>query len=51
MELDYFLYDDSELELASFIADEVAKLRLEASQFEQEYLQDSWDEIDEPSDN
>lgn len=41
---DYLLDDDSALEFASFIADEVAKLRLEADQFEREYFQENWDD-------
>lgn len=51
MELDYILYDDSALEFASFIADEVNRLRLEADQFEQEYFKENWGDMDLTSDN
>lgn len=46
MENDYLLYDDSDLDLFSFIAEEVDKIRLEADWLQKEYFQENWSDDD-----
>lgn len=50
MVTDYLYLDDSDLELISFIADEMDQLYRQADILEKEYFQDSLDDADLISD-